>query len=82
MRGKYFILNCFSNFHNLLRLLVKHGGCAFVSQPVVVCLNQQQNAKFKICGGAGWNGQQAAYDKCASEKSQALQEIVHKALRK
>jgi hypothetical protein len=49
MRGKYFILNCKSNFHKILRDLVVEGGRAFIPSPVVICMNEQKG-KFRICG--------------------------------
>jgi hypothetical protein len=52
MRGKYFILNCKSNFHKVLRDLVVEGGRAFVNSPVIICMNEQ-SGKFRICGKFG-----------------------------
>jgi hypothetical protein len=48
LRGKYFILNCGSNFHALISMLIKHGGCGAVNKPHVFCLNEQFG-KFRIC---------------------------------
>jgi hypothetical protein len=44
MRGQYVVLNCMSHFHGMLRLLLEHGGCGFVRQPQVICLDGQ------VCG--------------------------------
>lgn len=52
MRGRYYILNCGSNFHMVLRTLVKYGGCGFVVNPVVYCLNEQY-ADYKLCSREG-----------------------------
>jgi hypothetical protein len=48
LRGKYFILNCHSNFAEIIRMLVKWGGCSAAKQPYVFCLNNQFG-RFKIC---------------------------------
>jgi hypothetical protein len=49
MRGKYFISNCKSNFHKILRDLVVEGGRAFMPSPVVICMDEERG-KFRICG--------------------------------
>jgi len=38
LRGKYFVLNCDSGFHRLIKLMVEEGGCALVNDPTVICL--------------------------------------------
>lgn len=48
MRGRYHILNCASNFHLMLKMLVKYGGCSYCRNPVVYCLNEQY-ADYKLC---------------------------------
>jgi hypothetical protein len=41
MRAKYFILNCGSNFHFMLRTLVERGGCSYTSRPAFFCMEDQ-----------------------------------------
>ncbi len=65
MRAKYFVLNCGSNYHGLLRVLITHGGCGFTSHPTIICMNDQVN-RFKICPGG------KEYDKCMSEKEEEM----------
>jgi hypothetical protein len=48
MRGRYYILNCRSNFHLILKMLVKHGGCSYSRSPIVYCLTEQY-ADYKMC---------------------------------
>mmetsp|Transcript_29999 Transcript_29999/g.82308 ORF Transcript_29999/g.82308 Transcript_29999/m.82308 type:complete len:472 (+) Transcript_29999:56-1471(+) len=49
LRGKYYILNGNSHWHQLIGRLVSEGGCQFVTDPMVVWLDQQDN-KFRLCG--------------------------------
>eukprot|EP00952_Eustigmatos_sp_NYUAD-ZCMA_P005279 23100-Eustigmatos_ZCMA.PRE.1 len=53
LRGKYFICNCKSSFHMILRYLVTAAGRSFVRDPTVFCMDNQPG-KFRICGV--WNG--------------------------
>ena len=41
LRGKYFLLNCASNFHALIKVLVDEAGCSLMPRPMTVCLNEQ-----------------------------------------
>jgi hypothetical protein len=66
LRGKYYVLNCASNFHSVLRTLVKHGGCSF-TQPIVYCLNDQ-HGEFKLCSSGN-------FDTCSKDKKE---QIAHK----
>jgi len=40
LRGKYFLLNCASNYHALIKLLVDEAGCSLMPDPITICLNQ------------------------------------------
>lgn len=68
MRAKYFILNCRSNFHILLRTLVVDGGCGFTPRPIIICMNDQID-RLRICDGFG---DHTEYDKCMESKEYAL----------
>jgi hypothetical protein len=48
LRGRYFLLNCASNFHRVLAHLVKGGGCSLARRPVVLCLDEQFG-EYGIC---------------------------------
>lgn len=55
MRAQYLLLNCASNFHDLLRLLVLEGGCGWTRRrPVAICLDRQPlDRPYRIC--VGWD---------------------------
>lgn len=63
MQANYFILNCESNYHKLLRTLVVEGGCGFTPSPVIVCMNDQ-GTRFRIC--SVWN--QEGFEECMRQK--------------
>lgn len=63
MRANYFILNCESNYHKLLKTLVVDGGCGFTSRPVIVCMNDQ-GTRFRIC--SVWDTE--GFKKCMRRK--------------
>jgi len=48
LKGKYFILNCSSNFHQLIRKLAKYGGCTPTTNAVIYCL-EEQYAENHLC---------------------------------
>jgi len=48
LNGKYFILNCSSNYHQLIKKLVKLGGCSPTTHPVLYCLHEQY-AENHLC---------------------------------
>lgn len=50
LRGKYFVLNRNSDWHELISILVESGGCSFVRDPMSIYLDQQENGKFMLCG--------------------------------
>jgi hypothetical protein len=48
LKGKYYILNTGSNFHLLIKDLVKYGRCTPTHDPVIYPLDEQF-AEFKLC---------------------------------
>jgi hypothetical protein len=52
LRGKYVVLNCHSNFHQLIYSLTVWGGCGAAKKAYAFCMNDQWG-KFRICNS--WN---------------------------
>lgn len=47
-RGKWFVLNGASHWHNLIGLLAEHGGCSVVRKPQVIMLDEEIG-KYTLC---------------------------------
>jgi hypothetical protein len=77
MRGKYYVLNCGSNYHGMIRQLVGEGGCGFVPRPIIICMNAQAD-RFRIC--PGWNEDE--YNDCMDAKLPEPEREVKKQERK
>ena len=66
LKGKYFILNCSSNFHQLIRKFAKYGGCTPTSNAVVYCL-EEQYADNHLCT----NGE--ALEQCTEDRKKEIE---------